>query len=99
MAALSRWLLVRCALATLSAAAWAGAVWRLADGAGGPVEATVAVGGWGLGLLPVHAAMGAREPVGREVRRYGPNRPAGPDRASRQGEAASGRGPGWQRGQ
>jgi len=67
---LSRSLLVRWALTTLGAAAWACAVWRLADGEGGPVEATFAVGGWGLGLLPVHVTMSPQQP-GKDTRRYG----------------------------
>ena len=35
---------------------WAGAVARLVWGGGGAVEASVAAGGWGLSLLPVHVA-------------------------------------------
>ncbi|MFK0220028.1 hypothetical protein ACIQWN_17780 [Streptomyces vinaceus] len=62
------------ALAVAMGALWWWAVLRLAlaPGESGPVEGAVAVGGWGLGLLPVHCAPGplrrarrsAAEPVG-----------------------------------
>ncbi|MDJ0381870.1 hypothetical protein [Streptomyces sp. G-G2] len=45
-------------LALVLGALWWWAVLRLAlaPAAAGPVEGAVAVGGWGLGLLPVHCA-------------------------------------------
>ncbi|MFB7058470.1 hypothetical protein [Streptomyces vinaceus] len=62
------------ALAVAMGALWWWAVLRLAlaPGESGPVEGAVAVGGWGLGLLPVHCTPGplrrarraAAEPVG-----------------------------------
>ncbi|ROQ95424.1 hypothetical protein EDE04_1865 [Streptomyces sp. 2132.2] len=62
------------ALAVAMGALWWWAVLRLAlaPGEAGPVEGAVAVGGWGLGLLPVHCTPGplrrarraAAEPVG-----------------------------------
>ncbi|MEU7554400.1 hypothetical protein AB0B01_19025 [Streptomyces sp. NPDC044571] len=49
-------------------ALWWWAVLRLAlaPAEAGPVEGTVAVGGWGLGLLPVHCTP---QPVRRSRRR------------------------------
>ncbi|MER6779279.1 hypothetical protein ABT331_20490 [Streptomyces sp. NPDC000659] len=48
------------ALAVAMGALWWWAVLRLAlaPGESGPVEGAVAVGGWGLGLLPVHCTPG-----------------------------------------
>ncbi|MEU8840675.1 hypothetical protein AB0D97_16320 [Streptomyces roseus] len=48
------------ALAVALGALWWWAVLRLAlaPGDSGPVEGAVAVGGWGLGLLPVHCTPG-----------------------------------------
>ncbi|MFK0048855.1 hypothetical protein ACIQU4_33130 [Streptomyces sp. NPDC090741] len=48
------------ALAVVMGALWWWAVLRLAlaPGESGPVEGAVAVGGWGLGLLPVHCTPG-----------------------------------------
>ncbi|MFJ9344824.1 hypothetical protein ACIRP0_36920 [Streptomyces sp. NPDC101733] len=71
-------------------ALWWWAVLRLAlapDGAG-PVEGAVAVGGWGLGLLPVHCTR--RGPVRR--RREAAERSADATRAStlRRSDAGSG---------
>ncbi|MCX4528470.1 MULTISPECIES: hypothetical protein [unclassified Streptomyces] len=56
------------ALALAVGALWWWAVLRLAfaPADAGPVEGAVAVGGWGLGLLPVHCAPG---PVRRRARR------------------------------
>ncbi|MCX5375478.1 hypothetical protein [Streptomyces sp. NBC_00091] len=47
-------------LALAVAALWWWAVLRLVltPGEAGPVEGAVAVGGWGLGLLPVHCVPG-----------------------------------------
>ncbi|GEB49942.1 MULTISPECIES: hypothetical protein [Streptomyces] len=55
---------VRCALAAVSAGAWIWAVWRTAVGEVGPLESSVAAGGWGLALLPVHVSR--RGGAGRE---------------------------------
>ncbi|WP_442812859.1 hypothetical protein [Streptomyces sp. NBC_01343] len=59
------------ALAVAMGALWWWAVLRLAlaPGESGPVEGAVAVGGWGLGLLPVHCTPG---PVRRARRAAGP---------------------------
>ncbi|MFI5672823.1 hypothetical protein [Streptomyces sp. NPDC051704] len=48
------------ALAVAMGALWWWAVLRLAlaPGESGPVEGAVAVGGWGLGVLPVHCTPG-----------------------------------------
>ncbi|NSC24245.1 hypothetical protein FM076_25105 [Streptomyces albus subsp. chlorinus] len=55
-------MLVRWVLSGACAVGWLCAIWRLAAGEGGPVEASVAAGGWGLSVLPVHVARGgARE--------------------------------------
>lgn len=55
------------ALALSVGVLWFWAVLRLvlAPAEAGPVEGAVAVGGWGLGLLPVHCVPG---PVGRRRR-------------------------------
>lgn len=55
------------ALALSVGVLWWWAVLRLvlAPAEAGPVEGAVAVGGWGLGLLPVHCVPG---PVGRRRR-------------------------------
>ncbi|MEU3773377.1 hypothetical protein AB0F11_09225 [Streptomyces sp. NPDC032472] len=53
---------------------WCWAVLRLAlqPSGAGPLEGAVAVGGWGLGLLPVHCAPGPG--TGREATRASPLR-------------------------
>ncbi|GAA2092287.1 hypothetical protein GCM10009801_58790 [Streptomyces albiaxialis] len=45
-----------CLLSALCALLWVSAVGRLVWGAGGALEASVAAGGWGLSLLPVHVS-------------------------------------------
>nr|WP_078988625.1 hypothetical protein [Streptomyces sp. WM6372] len=60
-------------------ALWWWAVLRLAlvPGESGPVEGAVAVGGWGLGLLPVHCTPGpvrrARRAAAEEAGADGPD--------------------------
>lgn len=58
-------------LALVGGLLWWGAVLRLvlAPEVSGPVEGAVAVGGWGLGLLPVHCTR--RGPVRRASRGAG----------------------------
>ncbi len=46
----------RCVIGAMAALVWGCAMWRVALGEGGPVAASVAAGGWGISLLPVHAA-------------------------------------------
>lgn len=58
MTAVSHLLLSRWLLCGVGAIGWLCAIWRLAAGEGGAVEATVTAGGWGLGVLPVHVARG-----------------------------------------
>ncbi|WP_238153705.1 hypothetical protein [Streptomyces xinghaiensis] len=99
---------VRWTLALAVAGVWWWAVLRLAlsPARAGAVEAAVAAGGWGLGLLPVHcAAPGAAE--GRRSRRAGGGRggeagtPLGGDAGvsrHRGRGTVHGYGPGWQRG-
>ncbi|MEU3723046.1 hypothetical protein [Streptomyces sp. NPDC031705] len=69
-------------------ALWWWAVLRLAlaPAGAGPVEGAVAVGGWGLGLLPVHCAPGP-------VRRPGRARGAAATRASTPRRSGAGSGP------
>ncbi|MFE3740581.1 hypothetical protein [Streptomyces sp. NPDC059134] len=96
-----RWILppacaVACALgcALVVGGAWWWAVLRLllVPEHTGAVEGTVAAGGWGLSLLPVHAAASRGKP-GRGRRGQG----AEPgDRGS--GPSGQGVGPDWQRG-
>ncbi|MCY0930926.1 hypothetical protein OTB20_32995 [Streptomyces sp. H27-H1] len=64
------------ALALSVGVLWWWAVLRLvlAPAEAGPVEGAVAVGGWGLGLLPVHCVPG---PVGGRRRRAGVREGAG----------------------
>ncbi|MEU3315025.1 hypothetical protein ABZ716_07820 [Streptomyces sp. NPDC006687] len=73
-------------LALAVAVLWGWAVVRLAvaPAEAGPVEGAIAVGGWGLGLLPVHCVPG---PV-RGLRR------GDPGGAGRDAGGASGRSPG-----
>ncbi|MFE2141979.1 hypothetical protein ACFXA3_09535 [Streptomyces sp. NPDC059456] len=68
---------------------WWWAVLRLAwvPGEAGPVEGAVAVGGWGLGLLPVHCAQG---PVRRARRAALTEAPEVPDGAAAAREPAAG---------
>lgn len=61
MGAVGPVLLCRCAAGAVCAAAWVCALWRVSAGEGGPLEATVAAGVWGLSLLPVHVATGSGE--------------------------------------
>ncbi len=56
MTAVSPLRLGRWALSGACAAGWLCAIWRLAVGEGGAVEASVTAGGWGLSVLPVHVA-------------------------------------------
>lgn len=69
--AMERSLPVRCVLGAVCALVWGCAVLRLATGQGGSVESLVAAGGWGLGLLPVHASTGSS---GRVSTRASPRR-------------------------
>ncbi|MEV6730800.1 MULTISPECIES: hypothetical protein [unclassified Streptomyces] len=62
---------------------WAVLRLALAPGESGPVEGAVAVGGWGLGLLPVHCTP---RPVRRARRAAGGG--AEPDGAEPDGAAA-----------
>ena len=64
-------LLCRWALGSACAVGWLCAIWRVAVGEGGPVEASVTAGGWGLSVLPVHVAQGGEreEPLGRGAAR------------------------------
>ncbi|MDN3292727.1 hypothetical protein QWM81_01435 [Streptomyces ficellus] len=64
------------AVALVLGGLWWWAVLRLAlaPGQAGLVEGTVAAGGWGLSLLPVHVTSARR----RRVRRTGPASPMGP---------------------
>ncbi|WSV01403.1 hypothetical protein OG217_09400 [Streptomyces sp. NBC_01023] len=59
-------------LALIAGGMWWWAVLRmvLAPGESGPLEGAVAVGGWGLSLLPVHVVElpGGRSPARRRVR-------------------------------
>ncbi|MCC5035869.1 hypothetical protein DMH02_022320 [Streptomyces sp. WAC 00631] len=101
---------VRWTLALAVAGVWWWAVLRLAlsPARAGAVEAAVAAGGWGLGLLPVHCAppgAGAAEGGGRRAARAGAVAGGGnAARGRRGGERAPrtrdghGYGPGWQRG-
>ncbi|MBR7676074.1 hypothetical protein KDA82_24300, partial [Streptomyces daliensis] len=59
-------LVARCVLSAVFAVGWLCAIWRLAVGEGGPLEASVTAGGWGLSLLPVSVtrAPGSRTGVG-----------------------------------
>lgn len=61
MAVGSPLLLCRLLLGVVCALVWGIAVWRLTVGEGGSLEASVAAGGWGLSLLPVHVAAGTGE--------------------------------------
>ncbi|MEU9237182.1 hypothetical protein [Streptomyces subrutilus] len=78
----------------LTAFAWGvGVLWwwavlrlALAPADSGPVEGAVAVGGWGLGLLPVHCVPGP-------VRRKDAGAAAGPTRASTLHRSGAGSGP------
>ncbi len=71
------------ALALTVGALWWWAVLRLvlAPAESGPVEGAVAVGGWGLGLLPVHCVPAplrrARRRAGRDARGRGDGDPRG----------------------
>ncbi|MET9605485.1 hypothetical protein ABZZ17_10535 [Streptomyces sp. NPDC006512] len=67
---------------------WAVLRLALAPSESGPVEGAVAVGGWGLGLLPVHCARG---PVPRRDRTAGAA--AGATRASTLHRSGEGSGP------
>ncbi|RCG13427.1 hypothetical protein DQ392_33535 [Streptomyces reniochalinae] len=82
-------MLCRWALGGACAVGWLCAIWRLAVGEGGPVEATVTAGGWGLSVLPVHVA--------QDGTRQGARGSGGPDRgvtrASRLRRWAAGSGP------
>ncbi|MGP3688829.1 hypothetical protein ACTVZO_29730 [Streptomyces sp. IBSNAI002] len=64
---------------------WAVLRLALAPAESGPVEGAVAVGGWGLGLLPVHCVPG---PVRRKAAGA-----AGPTRASTLHRSGAGSGP------
>ncbi|MFF0560343.1 hypothetical protein [Streptomyces sp. NPDC004266] len=62
--------LLACGLAAGGLWWWAVLRLLLVPGESGPVEGTVAAGGWGLSLLPVHVAAssgrrGAADPAGR----------------------------------
>jgi hypothetical protein len=48
---------LRCVIGVIGGAVWWGAVLRLAicPQAGGPWQSALAAGGWGLGLIPLHA--------------------------------------------
>ncbi len=63
--------LLRCrwALGSACALGWLCAIWRVAAGEGGPVEASVTAGGWGLSILPVHVARGRPARKGEGTRR------------------------------
>ncbi|MET9885836.1 hypothetical protein ABZZ20_22405 [Streptomyces sp. NPDC006430] len=65
---------------------WAVLRLALAPAASGPVEGAVAVGGWGLGLLPVHCTPG---PVRKTSRAAG----GGATRASTLRRSGAGSGP------
>lgn len=45
-------------LRIVCAVAWWWALWWLATGRGGALEASVAAGSWGLSLLPLHVTSG-----------------------------------------
>jgi hypothetical protein len=64
---------LRAALAVAGGVLWWWAVLRLVlvPGESGAVEGAVAVGGWGLGLLPVHCVPLARAAGVSEARRRG----------------------------
>uniref|UniRef100_A0AAU2JX10 Uncharacterized protein n=1 Tax=Streptomyces sp. NBC_00049 TaxID=2903617 RepID=A0AAU2JX10_9ACTN len=64
-----RLLRVPVALALAVGVLWWWAVLRLvlAPGDSGPVEGAVAVGGWGLGLLPVHCVPGPARRARRQA--------------------------------
>ncbi len=76
------------ALALAVGALWWWAVLRLAlaPGESGPVEGAVAVGGWGLGLLPVHCTPGPVRRARRAVAQSTATAVAGPDGAVPGGE-------------
>ncbi|MDK9500430.1 hypothetical protein QEZ40_006250 [Streptomyces katrae] len=63
-------------LALAVAALWWWAVLRLAlaPAGAGPVEGALVLGGWGLGLLPVHCVPGPVRGAGRERSRTGATR-------------------------
>ncbi|MFF5444350.1 hypothetical protein [Streptomyces sp. NPDC012888] len=84
-----RLLLIPLALAAGALWWWAVVRLTLTPGTSGPVEGAVAVGGWGLSLLPVHCARRARPEGGR-----GPRGPGSRiTRASRRRRSAAGSGP------
>lgn len=83
----------------VAALLWGQSVWQLVANPGGcgPAEASLAVGGWGLSLVPVHvvAHRAAHRPVHLPVHRGG-GQPA--DRGNAGGATSGGTSPGWQRG-
>ncbi|MEU6060459.1 hypothetical protein [Streptomyces sp. NPDC047097] len=95
-------------LALAAGALWWWAVLRLVlePGQSGAVEATVAAGGWGLSLLPVHvAAARPRRPRLASVREWQHRRSLRPDSRTRgrtllsqRRGAGPGPGPSWQPG-
>ncbi|MFI8854834.1 hypothetical protein [Streptomyces sp. 891-h] len=68
MTAVRPLLLCRWVLGSACAVGWLCAIWRVAVGEGGPVEASVTAGGWGLSVLPVHVAQDLPRREGRGVR-------------------------------
>lgn len=81
-------------LVLAAGALWWWAVMRLAAAPAdsGPVEGAIAIGGWGLGLLPVHCAPGpARRAGGRTPAAVGAERAtrASPPRRSAEGSVPS----------
>ena len=61
-------------LRILCGVVWWWALWRLATGHGGSIEASVAAGSWGLSLLPLHVTP-ARAARGTAARACAPTRP------------------------